>query len=390
MIDSRQSGNGRGQSKGNGTKPSGPQPGDLLAQTQQDLLDEGVALRLLHHMARLFDRDRLLQTVAFPLEELARAIAAYLASRPDAFRNRVSLDESLAECAWFVLPPLLTDEFVGQVRRHIEIALRRRRSMLDRKALATALILSKLGETPQELASNGLWSFLFRRSLLQLLELPSRELDLEPEVRDALRAVPLSALHEPPRPEEPSPTQQAVEDVYHGLEAGYLREHLGFSYVIRFPFTLAVLFPQPGKETRRSREPEAEDRLMMATVESVAREGAQSGVVDEMLCVYRRARDASSGDRERHFYTALVTVLEAFEPEENPVLPALFYEHYLYYLSGGMQRDREVIRDILNRPLDAETYDRYIEILRDRKQQAAVTRVEKIRDEVRAWQHRNS
>jgi len=206
---------------------------------------------------------------------------------------------------------------------------------------------------------------------MELLELPSRDLRLSPEVRDALRGVPLSALHEPLKRPEPAGVQQSLEDVYHGLESGYLREHLGFSYLVRFPFALAVLFPEPKASAGPFRDPEAERRLMLATVESVAREGAASGVVDEMRRVYRKAREAASGDRQRHFYAALVNVLETFEPEENPVLPALYYEHYLHYLAGEMEKDAAAIRDIIDHPLEAAPYDRYAETLRDRRQGAA-------------------
>lgn len=387
-MEPSRNGNGRRPRRQRAKPASPPSSGDLLARTEQDLRDEATALRLLHHMAVLFDRDRLLQTVTLPLEELALALASYLQPRPDAFRERSRLEESLAECAWFVLPDLVTQQFVEEVQRHIQAALERRRNLLDQKALTTALILSRLEQTPKELAANGLWNFLFRRSMMELLELPSRELNLPPEVVDVLRAIPLAALHEPPPPQQPPAAEQAVKDVYHGLEAGYLREHLGFSYLVRFPFVLAVLFPRR-PETGRPRDPEAEDRLMMATVESVAREGAQMGAVNEMLRLYRRARDAALSDRERHFYSALVTALESFEPEENPVLPALYYEHYLHYLSGGMEKDREAIRDILDSPLEAAAYERYMDILRHRNQTAAAGRVKKICDEVREWRDQN-
>jgi len=380
-------GKGSGHERSEESSPATYQ--DLLLETQRELQDEAAALRLLRHMAVIFDRDRLLQTLTFPLEKLGTAVADFLQAEPDAFADRYRLEEGLTACARHVLPGLLTPGFLEEVRRHVEVALRRRHDSMDQKALMTALILLAMEQTPEEIAANGLWNFVFRRSLLELMELPSRDVSLDPEVREALRMVPLHALHAPPPSPEPQPSEQLLEDVFHGLEAGYLEDHLGFSYLIRFPFALAILFPAGGRGPGRLSDPEAERRLMFATVESVAREGAQMGVVDEMLRLYRGARDAATGDRQRHFYSALVATLESFEPEENPVLPALYYEDYLHYLSGAMATDRSLIRDILDNPLDTRVYERYMAVLESRNQNAAATRVERIRDEVREWRARN-
>jgi hypothetical protein len=260
----------------------------------------------------------------------------------------------------------------------------------DRKALITALILCRLDQSPEEMAQNGLWTFLFRRSLLELLELPGNEMDLPDNVRDLLRRIPLAALHAPEEPAKgPGGAEAAdriLDDVFHGLEAGYLREHVSFSYMVRVPFAVALLFPDPGDEEREKKDPQTENRLMMATLQSVAQEGAEMGVVDDMLRLYRRAHQSAAGERERYFYAALVAVLETYTPEENPVLPALYYEHYLHYLSEAAGRESGPIRDILERPLEVGPYERYMRVLQERDDYEARDRVGKIRDEVREWQ----
>jgi hypothetical protein len=362
----------------------------LFAETEQDLAKEDATLRLLARMAILLERDRLLQTLSFPPDRLGRAAARYLSLQPEAFTDRSRMEQDLNECAWHVLPSLVSSRFVDETQRHILAALKRREDRRDQKALITALILCRLDQSPEEMARNGLWNFLFRRSLLELLELPGQDMDLPDNVRDQLRRIPLAALH--PKEEsakargDAEAADRILEDVFHGLEAGYLREHVGFSYVVRVPFAVALLFPDPTAEEAERKDPQAEDRLMMATLESVAQEGAEMGVVDDMLRLYRRAHQAASGERERYFYAALVAVLETYTPAENPVLPALYYEHYLYYLSRAAEEEIGPIREILKNPLEVAPYERYMRVLQERHDYAARDRVGRIRDEVREWQ----
>jgi hypothetical protein len=358
----------------------------------QEASDPDAMIARLERMADLLDTDPDLRELLLPVHILVEAMDRQLTVDPTVFDEEKSLEEWFGGCCEDVLRKAVNEGIIERFSKSLFSAFQRSASFDDRCSIVAANEYMHMHDNQpaeHEFRANPLWGFFFWRTALNTIaildQVKSGKLNEKDAAAILFSSVAEEEEEEAEEDEGEDPLSQALKTVYDGIEMGYFSEHLPFHWIVRIPFSLDVLAGNENAALPDDKRTPDRASLSGEVLASAAQEGAANGVVDELRAICRRALEGSPSPGVELTYSALRSVLDGFDPEECPVLPAIYYEHYLHYLLNGSEEHREAVAGIYEEPQNPERYRLYAHALKTAGEDEAARRVDRVRAEIEEW-----
>ena len=363
-----------------------PDLDEIIQSATEAMSTPEAAGRVVDRLLELLDQDKSLSRIVFPRDAVLAFLGRVLEQYPDFDQAAPDSQAGAYSLMKDSVSEMITPEFLDEVDACFLESIRTCTSPEDQHALAVGIALVRLHEEdPESATESPLWGYLLQKSVAKLV----------PDGSDSLSGMLFPALMRDLAerlPEEESGGErtesEAVEDVFHGVELGYLDRYLPFHRFVRLPFMIQVLLEQLESEGMELDTPsESHRKMLIEAIRAVASEIAQEGGMEEMTALCSQASRESSGNQPRQsFYDLLKASLEAYEPTDNPLWPPICFEHYIHYLTSETEKDCDAIHAIFDDPLRPESYEEYACLLRARGENSAAENVERVRLEIARWE----